>query len=309
MNTGRKFAIACTFAILTGGTIAAVGKEAAQTFASPQEGFSTLATAIRSHDTKTLKAILGSDGDAIISSGDPVADKEAGAVFLAAYDIHSKLVQPDSMHTVLEVGDDDWPMPIPMVKGNAGWHFDTAAGKDELLARRIGRNEIYTIQACLTYVDAQFDYASDDRGDGVIDYAQRFISTPNKRDGLYWPVAAGDPKSPLGPAFAVQRFRGYALAKSPSPDGTPFHGYLYKILTAQGSSAPGGAYSYLANGKMIGGFALVAYPVRYGVSGVMTFLVNQDGVVYQKDLGPGTATVAEKMTVFNPGKGWTNSES
>ena len=181
-----------------------------------------------------------------------------------------------------------------------------------MLARRIGRNELYTIQACLAYVDAQREYAEQDRGDKVLDYAQRFVSTPGKHDGLYWPTADGKPQSPLGPVFAAAQSRGYDLAKAKAeglPGHTPFNGYYFRILTGQGSSAPGGAYSYLAGNRMIGGFALVAYPVKYGVSGVMTFLVNHDGVVYQKDLGPGTTAIAENMKVFDPGKGWTKSAS
>jgi hypothetical protein len=252
-------------------------------------------------------AILGPDGDTIITSGDPVSDKQRAQDFLAAYDAHSKIETPEATRAVLEVGADEWPLPIPLVKGKSGWHFDAAAGKDELLARRIGRNELYTIQACLAYVDAQREYSKMNHGDGLLDYAQRFMSSPNKQDGLYWPAAEGTPQSPLGPAFAVAQSRGYGLGSSAPSGHAPFNGYYFKILTGQGPSAPGGAYSYLAGTHMIGGFALVAYPVKYGVSGVMTFLVNHDGVVYQKDLGEKTSEIAEKMTVFDPGKGWTKS--
>ena len=182
------------------------------------------------------------------------------------------------------------------------------AGKEELLARRIGRNELYTIQACLAYVDAQREYAQKDRGDRVLDYAQRFISTPGKHDGLYWSTAEGEQPSPLGPVFVAAQSRGYSFANVKGGQ-TPFDGYYFRILNGQGPSAPGGAYSYMAGNKMIGGFALVAYPVSYGISGVMTFLVNHDGVVYQKDLGQDTKSIAEGMKLFDPGKGWTKSAS
>jgi hypothetical protein len=303
---------ASALAMLVGVSIAATTSQAPKSFASPQEGFGTLVTALRANDTKTLKNLLGPEGDSIISSGDPVADMQRVKDFLASYDAHSKIETPEASRAVLEVGADEWPLPIPMVKEKSGWQFDAAAGKEELLARRIGRNEIYTIQACLAYVDAQREYAQKDHGDGLLDYAQRFVSTPNKQDGLYWPTPAGAPQSPLGPEFARAQSRGYTLDKNQSgavPGHTPYNGYYFRILKGQGPSAPGGAYSYLAGKRMIGGFALVAYPVHYGVSGVMTFLVNHDGVVYQNDLGANTSAIAEKMTVFDPGKGWKKSAS
>jgi hypothetical protein len=194
-----------------------------------------------------------------------------------------------------------------MVKGKSGWFFDAAAGKQELLARRIGRNETYTVEACLAYVDAQQEYAESDHGDGINDYAQRFISTAKKHDGLYWQASTGGEESPLGPAFAEANARGYTLGRNESAQ--PYHGYYYRILTGQGPAAAGGAYSYLANGRMIGGFALVAYPAAYGVSGVMSFIVNQDGVAFQKNLGPDSARTAQRMTAFNPGTGWEKTAS
>jgi Protein of unknown function (DUF2950) len=184
--------------------------------------------------------------------------------------------------------------------------FDTAAGAHEVLARRIGQNETNAIQACLAYVDAQRDYASVDRGDGVLDYARRFVSTKGKTDGLYWPTKPGAPQSPLGPLFAAARDQGYALDGPRATDApAPYHGYYYRILEGQGPGAKGGAYDYVVKGKMIGGFALVAVPATYRVSGVTTFVVNQDGTVFQKDLGPDTAAIAQKMTRFDPGAGWT----
>ncbi len=310
MTKINRFAFASAIAILMGAGIAAATGEEPQVFATPQQGFDALVAAVRANDTKTLLAILGPEGDTIVASGDPAADQEAGKAFLAAYDQRSKIDQQGPDRAVLDVGADDWPMPIPLVKGKSGWRFDAAAGKQELLARRIGRNELYTIQACLAYVDAQREYAEQDRGDKVLDYAQRFVSTPGKHDGLYWPTADNEPPSPLGPAFVAAQSRGYDFAKAKAAGVSghaPFNGYYFRILNGQGSSAPGGAYSYMAGKKMIGGFALVAYPVKYGVSGVMTFLVNHDGVVYQKDLGPDTASTAEGMTLFDPGKGWTKT--
>jgi len=306
----NKFAFASALAILMGAGIAVATGEEQQVFATPQQGFDALVAAVRANDTKTLLAILGPQGDTIVASGDPAADQTAGKSFVAAYDAHSKIEQQSPDRAILDVGADEWPLPIPLVKGKSGWHFDAAAGKQELLARRIGRNELYTIQACLAYVDAQREYAEQDRGDKVLDYAQRFFSSPGKHDGLYWPTADNEPPSPLGPAFAAAQSRGYDFAKAKAAGvggHAPFNGYYFRILSGQGSSAPGGAYSYMAGNKMIGGFALVAYPVKYGVSGVMTFLVNHDGVVYQKDLGPSTAAIAEGMTVFDPGKGWTKT--
>jgi len=308
----NKFTAACALVIVIGAGLGATMGEAQEVFATPQQGFDALVAAVRANDSKTLMTILGPEGHTIISSGDPVADRQGAQAFITEYDARARIEQQGPNRAVLDVGADDWPMPIPLVKGKSGWRFDAAAGKQELLARRIGRNELYTIQACLAYVDAQREYAQKDRGDKVLDYAQRFISTPGKHDGLYWPTAEGEPQSPLGPAFVAAQSRGYDFAKAKAegvPGRTPFNGYYFRILKGQGSSAPGGSYSYMAGNKMIGGFALVAYPVTYGVSGVMTFLVNHDGVVYQRDLGPQTSTTAEAMSVFDPGKGWTKSAS
>lgn len=215
-----------------------------------------------------------------------------------------KLVQQDSSHVIIAVGDDEWPMPIPIVKHGSRWTFDTAEGKQELLARRIGRNELFTIESCLAYVDAQREYASEDRGDGVLDYARKFVSSPGKEDGLYWPEKQGVSESPLGPLFADARAEGYSLNGAGAP--TPYHGYYYKILTAQGPGAHGGAYDYMAKGHMIGGFALVAWPATYGVTGNTTFLVNQDGAVFEKDLGPRTAELAASIKRFDPAN-WTRT--
>lgn len=210
--------------------------------------------------------------------------------------------------TVLYVGKEDWPFPIPLVKKQGSWRFDTNEGRQELLARRIGRNELSVIQVCLTYVDAQREYALKDRdGDGLLAYAQKFASSPGKKDGLYWEAKEGDEQSPLGPLFAAAQKLGYT-AKKPAGKPLPYHGYYYRILKAQGKNAPGGAYDYVVKGKMIGGFALVAYPAQYGSSGIMTFIVNHEGVVYQKNLGQDTEKTAQAMKLFDPDRTWKKAE-
>jgi hypothetical protein len=249
-----------------------------------------------------LDKILGPDGRDILHSGDAQSDKNALGRFVTAYDAGHKLVTDSPTKATLTVGADEWPLPVPLVKGAGGWRFDTAAGKTELLNRRIGRNELITIEACRAFVDAQREYASSDRGDGILDYAQRLISTPGKKDGLYWATKSGEPDSPLGPLFAKAQAAGYAPGKSSAPQ--PFNGYYFRILQGQGPAAKGGAYSYLAHGKMMGGFALIATPATYGVSGVMTFMVNQDGEVFQRDLGPETVSMAAQIKSFDPVPGW-----
>jgi hypothetical protein len=275
-------------------------------FASPKEAVNQLVTAMRSEDIDTLRVILAPDPDVVIHSGDHVADRYARRQFVAAYDAHERLMQIDPAHAVLLVGKDNFRFPIPLAKkANGRWFFDTAAGRDELRARRIGHNELYIIRVCKAYVDAQREYASIDRGDGVLDYAQHFISTKGSRDGLYWPATPSEPQSPLGPLAAEAEARGYVVEAQKAP--RPFNGYYFRILNAQGWSARGGAYSYVAYGKMIGGFGMIAYPARYRVSGVATFIVNQDGVVYQRDLGLNTAAAAANIAVFNPDAGWTKA--
>ena len=277
----------------------------AKRFASAEEGVDALVAALRTGDTKALAGILGSEGRSLTSSGDPVLDRATRERFLKAYDTaHTLAVNGDT--TWLRVGDDDWPFPIPLVKEGARWKFDARQGREEILARNIGRNELYAIQTSLAYVDAQREYYAEDRdGDGILEYAQQFASRPGKRDGLYWPTQTGEPPSPLGALVVRARAEGYQR-KTDGP--TPYHGYVYRILTAQGPAAKDGAYDYIARGHMIAGFALVAFPASYGVSGVMTFLVNHDGVVFQKDLGPNTRSIALKMKTFNPDGTWTKAD-
>jgi hypothetical protein len=232
-----------------------------------------------------------------------VADKSSRERFLRAYEEASTLERSGDAKAVLGVGKDSWPFPVPIVKGAAGWRFDSRQGREEILNRRIGRNELNAVQAMLAYVDAQREYyLRNPSGDKLLHYAQKFASSPGKRDGLYFPTKAGERPSPLGPLFASAKARGYAKAAGGQP--ISYHGYRYRVLKGQGPSAEDGAYDYIAQGRMIGGFALVAWPAAYGNSGVMTFIVNHRGVVYEKDLGPDTANAAQKIARFNPDRSW-----
>jgi hypothetical protein len=293
-------AVVVTFAF-TGISAAAVAQQ--KSFASAEEAVKAAVAAARKNDDKELLAIFGAQSKEILFSGDAVADKQRRERFVAAYDERNRLAA-DGESMILIVGKQDWPFPIPLVKKSNTWVFDTEKGKDEILNRRIGDNELYTIQTCLAIVDAQREYAIKDRNrDALLEYAQKFISDPGKRNGLYWEAKQGEPQSPLGPIVSQARSQGYQGKPSGTP--TPYHGYYYRILTAQGKDAAGGAYSYLVKGKMIGGFALIAYPAEYGNSGVMTFIVNHDGKVFQKNLGANTAAIARGMKEYNPDSSWT----
>ena len=273
-----------------------------KTFSSADEAVKAAIAAARKNDDKELLAIFGANAKEILFSGDAVADKERRGQFIAAYDEKNRLATKGE-ETILIVGKQEWPFPIPVVKKGQSWVFDTEKGKEEILNRRIGENELNTIQVMLAIVDAEREYAIKDRNrDGLLEYAQKFISDPGKKNGLYWEAKQGEPQSPFGPAMVRARSEGYKKQESGGPP--PYHGYYYKILTAQGKDAPGGAYSYLVKGKMIGGFAVVAYPAQYGNSGVMTFIVNHEGKVFQKNLGPNTPSIAKSMKEYNPDKTW-----
>jgi len=274
---------------------------AQKTFGSPEDAVTALVAALKAHDRAQLTPILGNAGE-WISSGDAVADRAAAERFVASYETKHSITR-DGDSAKLTVGADDYPFAFPIVKVGERWRFDTDAGKDELLARRIGQNELYTINVLQAIVDAQRDYASEDRnGDGVLAYAQKFASSPGKRDGLYWPAKAGDTPSPLGNLIADAAGQGYSKSeKGP----TPFHGYYYRMLKGQGKNAASGALDYVVHGRAIGGFAVVAYPARYANSGIMTFIVNQDGKVYQADLGKDTQAKGSAMRYFDPSKGWS----
>ena len=265
-----------------------------------------LVAATRASATREMVKILGPEGGKLVYSGDRVADKAGREKFVASYDKKNKIVMDGDTKARLDIGEEEWPFPIPLVKDGDAWRFDTEAGAKEILARRVGRNELNAIEVCRAYVEAQREYASKDRlGDGLHEYAPKFVSSPGKHDGLYWPVAAGEEESPLGPLIASASAEGYGPTSTHDGKHRPYHGYYYKILKRQGQDAPGGAYDYIVNNHLIGGFALVAFPARHGDSGVMTFIVNQDGIVHQKNLGPDTATIARRITEYNPDKTWT----
>jgi hypothetical protein len=294
------------------GALAAVQLGACSEKPQPAKGFQTadaavdsLVTALRSNDEKELRRILGPDADEVLSSGDEVADANAKTEFLKLYDEKHQLEKRDDTSMTLDVGVTDWPLPIPVVKGDNGWYFDTPAGLDELLSRRIGRNELAAIQVCLAIGDAQREYAAaDDNGDGWREYAQKFKSDEGKKDGLYWPTAEGESPSPLGDLVAEAAAEGYKPRTDGGTSPRAYHGYYYRILTSQGPAAPGGELDFVLNGHMIGGFAVVAWPAEYGNSGLKTFITSHHGDVYQKDLGDDTDKIARAMTSYDPDDSW-----
>jgi len=302
-------ALICVVATAFSAPASAAAKVKQKIFASPEEAVKALVDAIKTGDKAELSAIFGPGSESVISSGDEVRDKNGRELFLREYEEKFSLEKKGDDAVILQVGKDDWPLPIPIVKKGPAWSYDTKAGKEELLNRRIGRNELHTIDVLRTYVGAQREYAKKDRdGDGVYPYAQKFASTPGKKDGLYWEAREGEETSPLGPFAAKAAREGYTR-KTKSEKPSPYYGYYFKILKAQGKHAPGGSYDYVVKGNMILGFGLVAYPAKYGSSGIMTFIVNQEGVVYQKDLGKGTAKAAEAMKRYDPGPTWKKVEA
>lgn len=291
------------FALLTATPMALAAAAGQKSYASPEAAIAGLVDAVKSSDKVKLNVILGSHGSKLISSGDAVADERGRAAFVKAYSEANKLVFDGDAKAVLMIGKDDWPFPIPLVKIDNTWRFDTEQGEQEILDRRIGRNELAAIQVCLAIVDAEREYAASHLdNDGVPKYSSRIVSLPGKRDGLYWPTKSGEPPAPLGPLVAAAASEGYTPARSTVL--SPYHGYFYRVLTAQGKNAPGGEYEYLIKGKMIGGFAVIAYPARYGASGIKTFTVDHDGVVFEKDLGQDTAAVAPRINAYNPDSTW-----
>lgn len=274
-----------------------------ETFASPEQAGEALAAAWRRASKADILKIFGPSGVKLVSSGDAVADREAKKRLAAAYDAQHKLEREGDAKAMLVIGEREFPFPIPLVRQANVWRFDTNAGAEEILNRRIGRNELEAIEVCRAYVESQFDYADKDPlGNGLHEYAMKIVSTGDKHDGLYWQAKPGDEESPLGPLFARAADKGYSAASADML--APYHGYYYRILTQQGASAPGGASNYVVNGHMTGGFALVSFPAKYGNSGIMTFIVNQDGIVFQKNLGPDTAKIVRRMNTYNPDLTW-----
>jgi hypothetical protein len=273
------------------------------TFSSPAEAVKSMVEAMKAGNSGKLLAIFGPAGKGLFSSGDETSDRQAREEFIRSYEEKNSLNGVNKKKVILHVGKEDWPWPIPIVKTGGRWHFDTKAGRQEVLARRIGANELAVIQVCLAYVDAQKEYAQDHRTGGIMEYAQKFVSDPGKTDGLCWEEKEVGKDSPLGPLVGNACKVNY-MGLQAGASAQPYHGYYYKILMKQGNYAPGGAYDYVVDGKMIGGFALVAYPARYSLSGIMTFIVNQEGAVYQKDLGKSTEKAAEAMASFNPDQTW-----
>lgn len=290
--------------LVSGASLRAQAPAAPASFPSPEEAVKALTAAAKAGDRAAVDAIFGPAVKDLLS-GDAKQDALEFAAFARSIGTFSRLVRQADDRYVLDIGVDDWPLPIPLVQKGGSWVFDTAAGKDEIVNRRIGEDEINAIGVCRTYVDAQREYALLDRdGSGVVEYAQRLKSTHGMKDGLYWPVSAGEEPSPLGPLVAEARAEGYG-GKTAEGQPEPFKGYLFKVLTAQGASAPGGSYSYVINGHMVAGFALVAYPAHWGESGIMTFIVNQSGRVYERNLGADSAQVAQAMTEFDPDADWS----
>jgi hypothetical protein len=291
-------ASAATIAAIMALALSVSAGEAQQAFPSPEAAAAALAAAVKSGARREIFKVLGSNAEDIIESGDEVADDEARQLFISTYDAKHSIRAEGNEKATLILGAEDFPFPIPLVNTRSGWEFDTKAGRREILYRRIGRNELDAIQTSLAYVDAQNEYAEKDRGNGVGVYAQRIVSSAGKKDGLFWRDDR-DP-SPLGELAAQASAEGYKV----DGQGAPYHGYYFRILKGQGPDAPGGALDYVVKGKMIGGFALIAYPAEYGNSGVMTFMVNHDGTVYQKDLGNRTESIARRITLFNPDETW-----
>jgi len=273
-------------------------------YESPEAAYQALYEAVKTHKPELIYPVLGPGSAKLIYTGDEVADQVMRDNFITAYDTAIKIETASDTRSTLLLGDNQSPFPFPLLKDNSGWHFDVEAGAKEIINRRIGENELFAIKFCLAYGDAQNEYAEKDRnGNGLIEYAQRFSSSEGKYDGLYWPAAEGTPTSPLGPLVIRAKQEGYTK-KDSGP--VTYHGYQYKILTGQGKDAPGGAYDYIIDGNMIGGYALVAYPAQWGSSGVMSFICNHDGLVYQKNLGEDSVNLATKMSHFNPDESWSS---
>ena len=302
----RLAALLLVLAALPSGSYAVQTEPAQQVFSSAEEARQTLIAAVQAKDHATLRAIFGPVAREL-EPGDPVEQANEFEHFARHVAEGVALVKEGEERAVLVIGAKKWPFPIPLVKKGDSWLFDTQAGREEILNRRIGHHELHAIKACRAHVEAQREYynMAEPDGDQLPKYAQKLISSPGRRDGLYWPTADGAKESPLGPLVARAQEDGDMQKGKAGENGPrPFHGYYFRILKSQGAYAPGGKFDYVINGNMVAGFALVAYPARWGVSGVMTFIVNQRGRVYQKDLGPKTAAIARKLKAYNPDPSW-----
>jgi len=287
-------------------TIQVAAQQSSQkTFDSPANAVTAMVLAAKAGDRNQLMQIFGPEAKELLYSGDPVADKNEREKILGKYNEMNRLVVEPDKTVTLYLGAENWPFPIPLVNKKGAWFFDTPKGKQEVLFRRIGRNENDTIDTLQALVVAQKEYVSEPRdATGVKQYAQKILSDDGTHDGLYWKTDEGQPESPIGPLIAEAAAQGYKRKEGP----TPFHGYIYRVLRTQGPAAPGGTMGYLTDGKMTRGFAFLAYPAEYKNSGVMTFVVGKDGQIYEKDLGSRTKTIAEAMTTFNPDKSWVAAE-
>jgi hypothetical protein len=301
---GYGVVVAATLALLGGCDFFGATQAA---YDSPDQAGEALIKAVQSGETSEMLRVLGEGAQPVVESGDPVDDANNRNDFLAAYGAAHRWVNQTPEIATLVVGDNDWTFPFPLINENDGWRFDTTYGIEEILDRRIGENELAAIQASLAYVDAQREYYwSNPDGAPMLHYARNLVSAPGKKDGLFWESADGEAPSPLGELFAAARSEGYLLDGTPRP--VPYYGYHFHILTAQGEHAAGGAYDYVVGDRMIGGFGLVAYPAERGTTGVMTFIVNHDGIVFSKDLGENTAKLAAEMTRFDPDPSWKREE-
>ena len=298
--------------VVLGSMLAAVGCARRETddanqlsFSSPDSATAALVAALEKHDVVTLRRLLGPETEGLLGTGDTASDRRDREAFLARYRVRHQLVAGGPDDVILQVGEDKWPLPVPLLRQNGRWHFDADAAAQELLARRIGANELHTIDVIRGYVEAQQEYASAGHdGDAPGIYARVLRSDPGRQNGLYWQVSAGEAPSPAGPFLAAAAAEGYkASAGANGP--APYHGYVYRMLFSQGPAAEGGGREYVVGGKLTGGFAVLAYPADYGETGIQTFIVNQDGLVWQRDLGEKTAEVAAAITRFNPDSSWT----
>lgn len=312
MAGGRQYKPVALIALLAFGlgsglsTSPSFSQDKQASYASVEDAVEALVTAVRSDDpVAEIEQVLGPDGDDIASSGDPVADEARRARFIQAFEESHRIDREDAAKAVLLVGSEEFPFPIPIVEKGGKWHWDTAVGLEEILTRRIGENELATIEVMLGYVAAQIEYAEQERDGKGLQYARRLMSRDGRKDGLYWTVAEGEDPSPIGPLVAEAQSRGYTGTGT----GQAYNGYVFRMLYGQGKHASDGALDYIVNDRMIGGFGLIATPVEYGNSGVMTFIVNQDGEVYEKDLGPDTPAIASRIKLFDPDPSWRKVEA